>query len=109
MPFNVERRCMFLKQCRKNRAFAYTRHTDLTGRRLTSTDIGPLFANIDKQEDIVTGTIYVLGSQSTLFYMIHHRELIHTIDVVCGKVETHISGAKKDATWLSASFEVIAT
>lgn len=82
---------------------------DETGRRLTSTDMGPLFADQAEPEDIESGTIYVLRSQSTHPYVSEHRELIHKIGVTGGKVETRISGADKDATYLLAGVEVIAT
>ena len=82
---------------------------DETGRRLTSTDMGPLFADMAEPEDIESGTIYVLRSQSTHPYVMQHHELIHKIGVTGGKVETRISGADKDATYLLADVEVIAT
>ena len=82
---------------------------DETGRRLTSTDMGPLFADQAEPEDIESGTIYVLRSQSTHPYVAEHRELIHKIGVTGGKVETRISGAEKDSTYLLAGVEVIAT
>jgi hypothetical protein len=82
---------------------------DETGRRLTSTDMGPLFADQAEPEDIESGTIYVLRSQSTHPYVAEHRELIHKIGVTGGKVETRISGAEKESTYLLAGVEVIAT
>jgi len=82
---------------------------DETGRRLTSTDMGPLFSDEPDAEDIESGTIYVLRSQSTHPYVVEHRELIHKIGVTGGKVETRISGAEKDATYLLAGVEVVAT
>ena len=82
---------------------------DETGRRLTSTNMGPLFDDQPEPEDIESGTIYVLRSQSTHPYVAEHRELIHKIGVTGGKVETRISGADKDATYLLAGVEVIAT
>lgn len=82
---------------------------DETGRRLTSTDMGPLFADMAEPEDIESGTIYVLRSQSMHPYVVQHRELIHKIGVTGGKVEVRISGADKDATYLLADVEVIAT
>jgi hypothetical protein len=82
---------------------------DETGRRLTSTDMGPLFADMTEPEDIESGTIYVLRSQSTHPYVSEHRELIHKIGVTGGKVETRISGAEKESTYLLAGVEVIAT
>ena len=82
---------------------------DDTGRRLTSPSMGPLFSDEAEPEDIETGTIYVLRSLSTHPYVTEHRELIHKIGVTGGKVETRISGADKDATYLLASVEVVAT
>ena len=82
---------------------------DETGRRLTSTDMGPLFSDEPDADDIESGTIYVLRSQSTHPYVVEHRELIHKIGVTGGKVETRISGAEKDATYLLAGVDVIAT
>jgi hypothetical protein len=82
---------------------------DETGRRLTATDMGPLFSDSQEQEDIETGTIYVLRSQSSHPYVAEHRELIHKIGVTGGKVETRISGADKESTYLLAGVEVVAT
>jgi hypothetical protein len=82
---------------------------DETGRRLTSPSMGPLFSDEAEPEDIETGTIYVLRSQSTHPYVSAHRELIHKIGVTGGKVETRIAAADKDATYLLASVEVVAT
>jgi hypothetical protein len=82
---------------------------DETGRRLTATDMGPLFSDSQEQDDIETGTIYVLRSQSSHPYVAEHRELIHKIGVTGGKVETRISGADKEATYLLAGVEVVAT
>jgi hypothetical protein len=82
---------------------------DETGRRLSRTDMVSLFDDQPEPEDIESGTIYVLRSQSTHPYVTEHRELIHKIGVTGGKVETRISGADKDATYLLAGVEVIAT
>jgi hypothetical protein len=82
---------------------------DETGRRLTGTDMGPLFSDTHDVEDIETGTIYVLRSMSTHPYVAQHRALIHKIGVTGSKVETRISGAEKDATYLLAGVEVVAT
>lgn len=81
---------------------------DETGRRLTSTDMGPLFGDTQEAEDIETGTIYVLRSQSSHPFVKEHRELIHKIGVTGGKVSTRISAADKDATYLLADVEVVA-
>lgn len=82
---------------------------DETGRRLTEPSAGPLFSDEHEDDDIETGTIYVLRSNSDHPYVSKHRELIHKIGVTGGKVETRISGAEKDSTYLLAGVEVVAT
>ena len=84
-------------------------YKDDTGRRLTDPDMGPLFGDEPEPDDIETGIIYVLRSLSSHPFVVEHRELIHKIGVTGGKVETRIAGAEKDATYLLASVEVIAT
>jgi T5orf172 domain len=84
-------------------------YKDDTGRRLTDPDMGPLFGDASESDDIESGTIYVLRSLSSHPYVAEHRELIHKIGVTGGKVETRIAGADKDATYLLADVEVVAT
>ena len=84
-------------------------YKDDTGRRLTDADMGPLFGDAPEPDDIETGTIYVLRSLSNHPFVAEHRELIHKIGVTGGSVETRIAGAEKDATYLLADVEVIAT
>lgn len=84
-------------------------YKDETGRRLTDPDMGPLFGDAPEPDDIETGTIYVLRSQSSHPFVADHRELIHKIGVTGGQVATRISGAEKDATYLLADVEVVAT
>lgn len=79
------------------------------GRRLIKKDDGPLFGSAAEPDDIETGTIYVLRSLSNHPFVAEHRELIHKIGVTGGKVETRIAGADKDATYLLAGVEVVAT
>jgi hypothetical protein len=84
-------------------------YKDETGRRLTDPDMGPLFGDEMEPHDIETGTIYVLRSLSSHPFVAEHRELIHKIGVTSGKVEARIAGADKDATYLLAAVEVVAT
>lgn len=84
-------------------------YKDDAGRRITDADAGPLFSGTLEPDDIESGTIYVLRSQSTHPFVAEHRELIHKIGVTGGKVETRIAGADKDATYLLADVEVVAT
>lgn len=84
-------------------------YKDDTGRRLTDPDMGPLFNGEVEPEDIETGTIYVLRSKSSHPFVAEHRELIHKIGVTGGKVESRIAGADKDATYLLAGVDIVAT
>ena len=84
-------------------------YKDDTGRRLSDPYIGPLFGDAPEPDDIEVGTIYVLRSLSNHPFVAEHRELIHKIGVTGGKVETRISGAENDATYLLADVEVVAT
>lgn len=79
------------------------------GRRLIRKDDGPLFASEPEPDDIETGTIYVLRSLSDHPFIAEHRELIHKIGVTGSKVEARIAGAERDATYLLADVEVVAT
>lgn len=82
---------------------------DEAGRRITEPAAGPLFADTSDDADIESGTIYVLRSKSTLPYVAENRDIIHKIGVTGGKVETRISAAKNDPTYLLADVEVVAT
>ena len=84
-------------------------YKDENARMLTGTNMGPLFGDAPEPDDIETGTIYVLRSLSSHPFVVEHRELIHKIGVTGGKVETRIAGAEKDATYLLADVEVVAT
>ena len=84
-------------------------YKDETGRRLSDSDMGPLFGDASESDDIETGAIYVLRSLSSHPFVAEHRELIHKIGVTGGSVENRITGAEKDATYLLAGVEVVAT
>ena len=84
-------------------------YKDETGRRLTTPGTGSLFGDAPELDDIESGTIYVLRSQSNHPFVAEHRELIHKIGVTGGKVETRIAGAENDATYLLADVDVVAT
>jgi len=84
-------------------------YKDEAGRRLTDPNIGPLFGETWDEDDIESGTIYVLRSLSDHPFVAEHRELIHKIGVTGGKVETRIANAAHDATYLLADVEVVAS
>ena len=70
---------------------------------------GGLFSENWDDDDILSGTIYVLRSLSDQPFIVEHRELIHKIGVTGGKVETRIANAAHDATYLLANVEVVAS
>jgi hypothetical protein len=84
-------------------------YKDEAGRRLTEPTAGPLFAEKWEEDDIASGTIYVLRSLSNHPYVAAHRELIHKIGVTGGSVEARIANAAHDATYLLADVEIVAT
>jgi hypothetical protein len=84
-------------------------HRDEVARLITDPSPGPLFGESSDDDDIESGTIYVLRSMSMHPFIAEHRELIHKIGVTGGKVEARIAGAEKDATYLLASVEIVAT
>jgi hypothetical protein len=84
-------------------------HKDEAGRRITDPVAGPLFAGTAAEDDIESGTVYVLRSKSDNPEISARRDLIHKIGVTGGKVETRIANAASDATYLLADVEVIAT
>jgi hypothetical protein len=84
-------------------------YKDDAGRRVTDPDVGPLFSDAAEADDIESGTIYVLRSLSEHPYIADHRELMHKIGVTGGKVETRISNAENEATYLLAKVEVVAS
>lgn len=84
-------------------------YKDEAGRRLTEPDAGPLFSGVREDSDVESGTIYVLRSLSTHPFVAEHRQLIHKIGVTGGDVERRIAQAARDATYLLADVEVIAT
>lgn len=84
-------------------------HRDEVARLITDPNAGPLFTETWEEDDIESGTIYVLRSLSNHPFVAEHRELIHKIGVTGGKVETRIADAAHDATYLLADVEVIAS
>lgn len=84
-------------------------HRDEAGRRITEPSAGPLFGGDAADDDLESGTIYVLRSKSDHPDIAAHRELIHKIGVTGGKVEARIANAALDATYLLADVEIIAT
>lgn len=84
-------------------------YKDDAGRRITEPTAGPLFGDTSEDDDLESGTIYVLRSQSQHPQVAANRDLIHKIGVTGGAVESRIANAALDATYLLAAVEVVAT
>jgi hypothetical protein len=84
-------------------------YKDDAGRRITDPNAGPLFGGNAEDDDLESGTIYVLRSKSDHPDIAPYRDLIHKIGVTGGKVETRIASAAMDATYLLAEVEIVAT
>jgi T5orf172 domain len=82
---------------------------DKTSRRITNPDLGPLFSHIEAEDDLPTGYIYVLRSQSDHPFIAENRSVIHKIGVTGGDVKSRVANAKKDPTYLLADVEIVAT
>lgn len=82
---------------------------DKTSRRITNPDLGPLFSQIEAEDDTQTGYIYVLRSQSDNPFIAANRSMIHKIGVTGGDVKSRVANAKKDPTYLLADVEIVAT
>lgn len=84
---------------------------DKTSRRITNPDFSslPLFAQTEAEDDITTGHIYVLRSESDDPFIVENRSVIHKIGVTGGDVKKRIANAKKDPTYLLAEVEIVTT
>jgi len=84
-------------------------YKDEAGRRITEPSAGPLFGDEADDEDTESGTIYVLRSKSDHPVIDQSRTVIHKIGVTGNDVETRISNAAQDATFLLAEVEIVST
>jgi T5orf172 domain len=84
---------------------------DKASRRITNPDLGslPLFSQVETADDLPTGYIYVLRSQSDHPIIAENRSVIHKIGVTGGDVKSRVVNAKKDPTYLLADVEIVAT
>lgn len=91
------------------RSFQRSLYRDEAGRLITNPNAGPLFAEQRTEDDLASGTIYVLRSKSENPIVVANREVLHKIGVTGGKVETRLANASLDPTFLLADVEIIAT
>lgn len=84
-------------------------YKDETSRMISEPTAGPLFSDESEEDDLASGTVYVLRSKSNHPLVAENRELVHKIGVTGGDVERRLANAAKDATFLLADVEVVAT
>ena len=80
---------------------------DKASRRITDPNFGPLFSHVEAEDDLPTGSIYVLRSKSDDPFIAKNRSVIHKIGVTGGDVKSRIANAKKDPTYLLADVEIV--
>jgi hypothetical protein len=84
-------------------------YKDQTSRSVSEPKAGPLFSGEEEEDDLASGTVYVLRSKSNHPTVSENRDLLHKIGVTGGSVEKRIANASKDPTFLLADVEVVAT
>lgn len=91
------------------RSLARELYKDPNGRRVTTTDMGPLFDAESQPGDTATGMIYVVKSLSGDPEIRKLDGLLHKIGFTSGKMEVRIQNAKDDPTFLMAAVHPVAT
>jgi len=84
-------------------------YKDEAGRRISNPAAGPLFADKADDEDMASGTVYVLRSKSEHPTVAAHRDVLHKIGVTGGDIKRRLANAKLDPTFLMADVEIVAT
>ncbi len=84
-------------------------YKDETSRIISEPPAGPLFSDKAEDDDVETGTIYVLRSESDYPQIKENREFIHKIGVTGGDVKKRIGNPKVSSTYLMADIEIVAT
>jgi hypothetical protein len=84
-------------------------YKDKASRRITEPGFGPLFSEVEEEDDLATGYVYVLRSKSEHPYIAQCRDVIHKIGVTGADVKDRVANAKKDPTYLLADVEIVAT
>ena len=69
-------------------------HRDEAGRRITDPAAGPLFAEEAHDDDLASGTIYVLRSKSDHPIVAAHRDVLHKIGVTGADVDRRVGNSR---------------
>jgi hypothetical protein len=84
-------------------------YKDEISRRVSEPTAGPLFSDGAEDNDLESGTIYVLRSKSDHPVVAANRNVLHKIGVTGGDVARRIANAKLDPTFLMADVELVAS
>tara|TARA_R110002072_G_scaffold125944_3_gene262493 strand:+ start:20598 stop:21809 length:1212 start_codon:yes stop_codon:yes gene_type:complete len=84
-------------------------YKDETSRFVSNPNLGPLFSGENSDDDLESGTIYVLRSLSNHPLVKSSKDVVHKIGVTGGDVKKRISNAKNDPTFLLADVQIVAT
>ncbi|MBI1256577.1 MAG: GIY-YIG nuclease family protein [Chloroflexi bacterium] len=84
-------------------------YKDETSRLVSEVSAGPLFTDQAEDDDLASGTIYVLRSKSDHPVVAAHRDVVHKIGVTGGDIKRRFVNAKFDPTFLMADVDVVAT
>lgn len=82
-------------------------YKDETSRLVTVPDAGPLFSGEADEDDLASGTLYVLRSKSNHPLVEQYRDVLHKIGVTGGDVARRVAAAPLDPTFLMAEVEVV--
>lgn len=91
------------------RSLATELYKDENGRRITTTESGPLFDSQIEEGDTQTGMIYVVKSLSSDPEIAQYDGLLYKIGFTSGKMQTRIQNAEDDPTFLMAPVHPVAT
>jgi hypothetical protein len=84
-------------------------YKDEASRKISEPSLGPLFDSKQDDDDLASGTVYILRSNSNHPAVAPHREVLHKIGVTGGDVARRVANARLDPTFLLADVEVVAT
>ena len=82
---------------------------DESGRRITDISMGPLFDDLPDENDISSGIIYICRSQSNHPLIKDNRNNIHKIGVTNRDINSRLSSAETDPTFLFAKADCVAS
>jgi len=91
------------------RSFKARLWEDKSSRRVTDISMGPLFDGEPGEDDQASGTIYVARSHSNHPFIAENRNVVHKIGVTNKSIDSRLSGAEDDPTFLFAKAELIAS